>query len=143
MIPTRFALAFLCVLPAVAVESPARVGAPVVASFMYACASDEPRPTLTTERVGAGVFPARAASATVEVFELGRTPVRAGDVIGEVRVRANSGRTSDDELLAWAKRGARSLGGDAVVGWAVDDAAASGAGPVGLLCGTAKVVRWR
>ena len=132
MIPSRFALAFLCVLPAVAVESPARVGVPVVASFMYACASDEPRPTLTTERVGSGVFPARAASATVEVFELGRTPVRA-----------NSGRTSADELLGWAKRGARSLGGDAVVGWTVDDAAASGAGPVGLLCGTAKVVRWR
>ena len=57
---------------------------------------------------------------------------------------ASGSRTSIDELTDWAKRGARRLGGDAIVNVIVDDAASvqPKAGPVGLLCLTASVVSW-
>ena len=47
MILNRLALAALCVLPALATRLPAP-GTPIVATFMYACDSEEPRPKLTT-----------------------------------------------------------------------------------------------
>jgi hypothetical protein len=59
-------------------------------------------------------------------------------------VLASGSRTSVDELTDWAGRGARQLGGDAIVDVSCDDAAHAQpkAGPVGLLYLTASVVRW-
>lgn len=142
MILNRLALAALCVLPALAVKLPAP-GAPLVATFMYACDSEEPRPSLTTRYTGEGRPSPRDKAAPVFVYERGSEPTRAFKVIGEVRVLANSSRTSADDLKSWAQRGARQLGGDAVVSLVIDDAAAAKAGPVGLLCATASVAQWQ
>jgi uncharacterized protein YbjQ (UPF0145 family) len=61
-----------------------------------------------------------------------------------VNVLASGSRTSVDELTDWARRGARQLGGDAIVNMTCDDAAHAQpkAGPVGLLYLTATVVSW-
>lgn len=142
MIVHRLVLAAICVLPVIPVASPTP-GAPIVASFMYACEADEPRPSLTMRYTGEGRSQRREATATVEVFERGHDPARSFRAIGEVRVRANSARTSTVELRRCAERGARELGGDALVDLVIDDAAALHAGPVGLLCATARVVQWR
>lgn len=142
MLLNRLMLAALCVLPALPMHA-SGPGAPLVASFMYACESAEPRPTLTTRYSGPGRPQPHDAQAPVDVFMAGQAPTRAFQVIGEVRVRANSGRTSTDELVQWTKRGARRLGGDLVVELVIDDAAALHAGPVGLLCTTARVAQWR
>jgi hypothetical protein len=142
MLLNRLMLAAVCVMPAIPVRAPV-AGAPLVASFMYACESEEPRPTLTTRYSEPGRPKPRDAQAPVEVFMSGQVPTRAFRVIGQVRVRANSGRTSTAELVQWTKRGARQLGGDLVVEMVIDDAAALHAGPVGLLCATARVAQWR
>jgi hypothetical protein len=141
MLLNRFALAAVCALPMLPLSVPTP-GAPLVASFMYACDAEEPRPSLTTRFSGEGRPKPRGADAHVEVFERGHEPTRTYRVIGQVRVRANSGRTSTDELVRWTKRGARELGGDLVVGLVIDDAAALRSGPVGLLCATADVAQW-
>jgi hypothetical protein len=59
-------------------------------------------------------------------------------------VLASGPRTSVDILTDWARRGARRLGGDAIVDVNVDDAAHAQpkGGPVGLLYLTASVVSW-
>lgn len=138
----RLALAALCVLPALAVKSPAP-GAPLVATFIYACESEEPRPSLTTRYTGEGRPRAREKDAPVYLYERGQDPERPFQVIGEVRVVANSSRTTPDQLKQWAQRGARQLGGDALVSVVVDDAGAIKAGPVGVLCATASVAQWQ
>ncbi len=139
----RLALATLCVLPALG----ARVHTPrtsYVASFMYACDSSVSDPYLRTRSTVAKPLKPRPTSSLVEVFERGRTPTRHFQAVGEVQVLASSGRTTADELTDWARRGARKLGGDAIVDMACVDAASARprAGDIGLLYVTGTVVRW-
>lgn len=140
---SRLAVLALCLLPAVGVRLPARP-APVVASFIPACEDATPRPRLRTTFTAAGRPRPRAASAPIEVFQSGQSPTRKYLPLGEVSVLASSSRTSVDDLTEWAQRGARRLGGDAIVDVRWDDAASvrPKAGPVGLLYLTAQVVRW-
>lgn len=140
---SRLALFALCLLPAFGVSLPARP-ASVVATFLYSCDASSPQPRLRTTYTAAGRPKARPGSAPVEVFHRGQEPARKFVPIGEVSVLAGGPRTSVDDLTDWAKRGARRLGGDALVQVASDDAASMQpkAGPVGLLCLTATVVRW-
>lgn len=139
----RLALFSLCLLPALAVSLPARPSS-VVATFMYSCDASNPDPRLRTTWTAEGRPRPRAKSATVEVFWAGKSPAKQYDPIGEVSVLASGPRESVDELTEWAKRGARKLGGDAIVNVSYDDAASvkPKAGPVGLLYLTATVVRW-
>lgn len=144
MILNRLALAALCVLPALATRLPAP-GTPIVATFMYACDSEEPRPKLTTHYTGEGRPQPKPKDAPVWLYEKGQEPGRAFEVIGEVQVLSSSSRTGPDVLKDWAIRGARELGGDAVVAVVVDDAGSVSpkAGPVGLLHLKASVARWQ
>lgn len=139
----RLALVSFCLLPALSLGLPAR-HANVVATFMYSCDASNPRPKVRTRWTAEGRPRPRDKSATVEVFEAGMPPSRKYDPIGEVSVLASGSRTSVDELTDWAKKGARQLGGDALVNVSFDDAASvkPKAGPVGLLYLTATVVRW-
>jgi len=139
----RLALFTFCVLPALGVSLPAR-HSNVVATFMYSCDASSPEPEVRTTWTAEGRPRPRAKSARVEVYPAGISPGRQYDVIGEVSVLASSSRTSVDELTDWAKRGARRLGGDAIVNVSYEDAASAKpkAGPVGLLYLTATVVRW-
>jgi hypothetical protein len=71
-------------------------------------------------------------------------PARGFRIVGAVQVLASSGRSSVGELTECASRGARKLGGDAIVDVSVVDAASARpkAGDVGLLYLTASVARW-
>lgn len=139
----RLALFALCLLPAWAVSVPARQSN-LVTSFIFSCDASDPEPRLRTTYTAEGRPRPREKSATVEVYEAGKSPARKYDAIGEVSVLASGSRTSADELTHWAMRGARKLGGDALVNLSCDDAASvkPKAGPVGLLYLTATVVRW-
>lgn len=139
----RLALFALCLLPALAVSVPAR-HSNVVATFVYSCDASNPDPRVRTTYTAAGRPKPRAKSSTVEVFWGDKSPAKPYDAIGEVSVLASGPRTSVDDLTEWAKRGARRLGGDAIVNVSYDDAASvkPKAGPVGLLYLTATVVRW-
>jgi len=139
----RLALFAFCLLPALGVSVPAR-HSNVVASFVFSCDASDPEPRLRTTYTAEGRPRPRDKSATVEVFQPGMLPARKFEAIGEVSVLASGSRTSVDQLTHWAIRGARKLGGDALVNVNWDDAASMKpkAGPVGLLCLTATVVRW-
>jgi hypothetical protein len=140
---SRFALLTCCLLPAVGVSVPVRHTL-VVATFTYACDASNRAPRLRTTFTAAGKPRPRSKSSWVEAFDKGQAPARKYVTIGEVSVLASGPRTSIDELTDWARRGARQLGGDAIVNVSVDDAAhvQPKAGPVGLLCLTASVVSW-
>jgi len=139
----RLVLLTCCLLPAVGVSVPAR-HANVVATFIYSCDASNPDPRLRTTYTAAGKPRPRSKSSPIEVFNRGQAPARKYVAIGEVSVLASGSRTSVDELTEWAKRGARRLGGDAIVNVSWDDAAHAQpkAGPVGLLYLTASVVSW-
>jgi hypothetical protein len=111
---------------------------------MYSCDASDPEPRLRTTYTAAGRPRPRSKTFWVETFPQGEAPARKYVVIGEVSVLASGSRTSVDELTDWAKRGARRLGGDAIVNVSWDDAAhvQPKAGPVGLPYLTATVVRW-
>jgi hypothetical protein len=140
---SRLALVALCVLPAVGVGLPGSRPL-VVASFIHSCDASDPEPRLRTTYTAEGRPRPRPESAAVEVFESGSPPARRYVVIGEVGVLASGSRTPVSELTDWARRGARRLGGDALVELSYDDAASvrPAAGPVGLLYLKATVVRW-
>jgi hypothetical protein len=140
---TRLALLSFCLLPALGAAVPTR-HANVVASFIYSCDASDPDPRLRTKWTAPGRPKARPKSSPVEVFQHGEAPARTFVRLGDVNVLASGSRTSVDELTDWAKRGARQLGGDAIVDVSCDDAAhvQPKAGPVGLLYLTATVVRW-
>ncbi len=144
LIPNRLCLALLCVLPAIGVGRPGRP-AGVVATFLYSCDASNPEPRVRTKFTAQGRARPRPKSASVEVFRRGQPPARAFVAIGTVDVLASGSRTSVDELTEWARKGARRLGGDAIVDVSWDDAASvrPKAGPVGLLYLTANVVRWQ
>jgi hypothetical protein len=139
----RLVLLTLCLLPAFGVGVAGRP-ANVVATFFYSCDASDPDPRLRTTYTAPGRPHARPKSSPVEVFHRGQSPARKYVPIGEVNVLASGSRTSVDQLTDWARRGARQLGGDALVNVAWDDAAQvqPKAGPVGLLYLTATVVRW-
>jgi uncharacterized protein YbjQ (UPF0145 family) len=139
----RLALLTCCLLPAVGVSVPAH-HANIVATFIYSCDASDPAPRLRTTYTAPGKPRPRPKGASVEVFEEGKAPARKYVRIGEVNVLASGSRTSVDELTDWARRGARQLGGDAIVNMTCDDAAHAQpkAGPVGLLYLTATVVSW-
>jgi len=75
-----------------------------------------------TRYTAAGKPARRAKASLVEVFQRGQTPPRRYEVVGEVQVLATSSRTSVDQLTDYAIRGARTLGGDVIVGVSVCDA---------------------
>lgn len=140
---TRMLLLAFCLLPLFGFSF--RGGRPAyVASFISSCDASDPRPRLRTHYTAPGRPVARPDSAAVGVYARGAAPPRKYAVIGDVNVLASGSRTSVEELTDWAKRGARRLGGDALVDLSYDDAASvkPAAGPVGQLYLTATVVRW-
>jgi len=139
----RVLLLSACLLPAIGLPMPTRP-AGVVATFLYSCDASPPRPRLRTTWTAPGRPSPRPDSSTVEIFRRGQDPARKFVTLGEVSVLASGPRTSVAELTRWAQRGARRLGGDAIVDVSWDDAASvrPKAGPVGLLYLTASVVRW-
>jgi len=139
----RLVLLTCCLLPALGVTVPAR-NSSLVASFMYSCDASDPQPRLRTKFTATGRPHARPKAFPVEVYAEGQAPARKYVAIGEVSVLASGSRTSVDELTEWARRGARRLGGDAIVNVSWDDAAhvQPKAGPEGLLYLTASVVSW-
>lgn len=139
----RLVLLTIYLLPALGVGVPGRHTG-VVASFIHSCDASAPDPRVRTTYTAPGRPRSRPPSAPVEVFERGQAPARQHVPIGEVSVLASGSRTSVAELTEWAQRGARRLGGDAIVDVSWDDAAhvKPKAGPVGLLYLTATVVRW-
>ena len=143
LLSPRLLLASCCLLPALSLGVPTR-HSNFVASFIFSCDASNPHPKLRTTWTAEGKPRPRDKSATVEVFEAGALPSRKYDAVGEVSVLASGSRTSIDELTDWAKKGARKLGGDALVNLSWDDAASvkPKAGPEGLLYLTATVVRW-
>lgn len=141
-LPRALLLSF-CLLPAFGAGVPARHTG-VVASFIYSCDASNPDPRVRTSYTAEGRPRPRPNSATVEVFQRGQVPSRAYVAIGEVSVLASTSRWSVEALTDWAKRGARRLGGDAILDVSWDDAASvrPPAGSVGRLYLTATVVRW-
>lgn len=139
----RLALLACCVLPALGIGVRTK-HASFVASFMYACDASNPDPRVRTTYTAAGRPEPRAKGAAVEVFPFGQPPTRKHTPVGEVSVLASSGRMTVAELTEWAQRGARKLGGDAIVDVQCEDAASvrPKAGPVGLLYLSARVVHW-
>ena len=139
----RLALLAFCLLSAIGVGVPTRHTS-FVASFMYSCDASDPEPRLRTVYTAAGKPRPRSKTSLVEVYSQGQAPDRKYVKIGEVGVLASGSRTPVDVLTDWAKRGARQLGGDAIVDVSWDDAAhvQPKAGPVGLPYLTATVVRW-
>jgi hypothetical protein len=139
----RLVLLAYCLLPAVGVSVPAG-HTNFVATFMYSCDASDPEPRLRTTYTAAGRPRPRSNTSWVETFPQGQAPARKFVVIGEVSVLASGPRTSVDQLTDCAKRGARRLGGDAIVNVSWDDAAhvQPKAGPVGLKYLTASVVSW-
>lgn len=141
--PTRIALLAFAVLPALGFSAPSHPG--VVATYTFSCDAGSPRPRLRTLYTGEGRAHPRPASAPVEVFERGTPPPRPYIKIGDVSVLASDSRQSIEDLTLWAQRGARQLGGDAIVDASWNDAASvkPPAGAVGLRYLTADVVRWQ
>ena len=139
----RLVLLTFCLLPALGAGAPGG-RANVVASFIHSCDASNPDPRLRTTFTAEGRPRPRPESAPVEVFERGQSPARRYVAIGHVNVLASGSRTPVTELTEWAQRGARRLGGDAIVDVSWDDAASvtPKAGPVGLLYLSATVVRW-
>ena len=140
----RLALVTLCLLTAVAVELHS-APRPLLASFMYSCDASAPRPHVTTKYTAAGRPRAKPDLAPVAIYERGKSPDRAYETLGEVHVLAAGSRMSVSELDSWAIKGARKLGGDAIVDVWYEDAAqvSPKAGDPGLLYLSASVVRWQ
>src|SRR5438046_406964 len=110
----RFAALMLCALPAlgIGVRTP---HSNFVATFFYACPGSEPAPRVRMTYAVASRPRPRAASSPVDIYVRGQAPNRRYQLVGEVDVLAGSGRTSIRELTDHASRGARRMGGDAIV----------------------------
>ncbi len=139
----RALLLAACLLPALGLAMPGRPG--LVATFASSCDSGSPHPRMRAIYTAEGKPHARPASTPIEMFGRGAAPERKFVKIGDVSVLASDSRQAVDELTDWAKRGARQIGGDAIVNVGWNDAASvkPPAGPVGLKYLTADVVRWQ
>ena len=140
----RIGLLALCVLPALAFG--ARLpGALPVATYMSACGGSGQSPTVRTSYSTSHRPAPRPRGALVEVFHHGdASPTRAYEPVGWVSVLAHVDGTGPSELTDRAIQAAREMGGDALVGVEIDDAASlhPPAGAVGRLGIFALVVRW-
>ena len=141
--PNRIALLALCALPALGfgLQVP---GAMPVATYMSACGGSGQSPTVRTSYSTSHRPPRRPKSAPVEVFQGAAKPTRAYEAVGWVSVVAHVDGTGPEVLTDRAMQAAREMGGDALVGVEVDDAASlhPPAGAVGRLGLRASVVRW-
>lgn len=139
----RIGLVALCVLPALGFD--ARVpGSLPAATYISACGGSGQSPTVRTRYATSHRPPRRPKSAPVEVFHGAASPTRTSDVVGWVSVVAHVSGTGPAELTDRAIQAAREMGGDALVGVQIDDAASlrPPGGPVGRLGLRALVVRW-
>lgn len=141
--PNRIALLTLCALPALGfgIQLP---GALPVATYISACGGSGQSPTVRTSYSTPHRPPRRPKSAPVEVFHGAASPTRAYESVGWVSVVAHVDGTGAGELTDRAMLAAREMGGDALVGVQIDDAASlrPPAGAVGRLGLRALVVRW-
>ena len=139
----RIGLLALCLLPALGfgMQVP---GAVPVATYISACGGSGQSPTVRTSYSTSHRPPRRPQSAPVEVFHGAASPTRAYESVGWVSVVAHVDGTGADELTDRAMNAAREMGGDALVGVEIDDAASlhPPAGAVGRLGLRAVVVRW-
>lgn len=104
-------------------------------------------PKIKSHYSGTGRPIARDPRIRVEVFLAGREPGWDYAVVGDVEVMARSRNTSVINMLDYARREARKLGGDAVVDVRIQQAMeaspdACGGSPVKGLTLTGKVVTW-
>lgn len=104
-------------------------------------------PKVSSHYSGPGRPIARGRYARVDVFLAGEDPGRRYGVLGDVEIRARSRNTSLHNLLDYARREARKLGGDAVVEVRSQRAIQASRGacagaPVTRLTLTGRVVRW-
>jgi hypothetical protein len=126
----------LCLLPAFG------FGSSSVLSFVPGCGLLPPK--VTSVYTGIGEPIARPRDARVEVFLAGNLPNRLYVELGQLEVLTRSRNTSLDNMLEYAKREARKLGGEAIVDvW--PRAVQSNGRPVdprGRRILTAKIVKW-
>lgn len=114
-------------------------------TFVPGCELIPPR--ITTHYVGPGRPMPRDQYAPVDVFLAGKEPGMSYTVLGHVEIRARSRNTSLSNMLDYARREARKLGGDAVVEIRSEQKTQAARGPCAgspvtrrVLTGT--VVRW-
>ena len=137
----RHVILALSILPIVGIQ-PGDRPARLPASFFFACPSSSST-TVRTQSYERGAKP-RDDSDPVEVFLGELEPTRPYQVIGAVQVFARSNYTRYPVQLDEAMKAARRLGGDAIIRVRIEDAAdvRPDPGSRGLLCVTAKIVRW-
>ena len=104
-------------------------------------------PKVSSHYVGPGGPIARDRRVGVDLFLAGRMPDRHSVSLGDIEIRARSRNTSVINLLEYARREARRLGGDAVVNVHIDQAlqpsrAPCAGTPAARLTLTGQVVRW-
>ena len=140
--PNRIALLALCALPALGFGL--APGSLPVATYISSCGGSGQSPTVRTSYATSHRPAPRPKSAPVEVFQGAAKPTRAYDSVGWVSVVAHVSGTGPGELTDRAMQAAREMGGDALVGVQIDDAASlhPPAGAVGRLGLRAVVVRW-
>lgn len=104
-------------------------------------------PKISSHYSGPGRPIARDRYARVDVFLAGESPGRSYVILGDVEIRARSRNTGLGNMLDYARREARKLGGDAVVEIRSQQEIQTGRGPCAgapatrrTLTGT--VVRW-
>lgn len=142
--PNRIALLALCALPALGFGMHVP-GAVPLATYINACGGSGQSPTVRTSYATPHRPARRPKGAPVEVFHQGAaSPTRAYESVGWVSVVAHVDGTGPSELTDRAIQAAREMGGDALVGVQIDDAASlrPPVGAVGRLGLRASVVRW-
>lgn len=133
----------MCLLPAVELTiSPLdlRARGPatgiVIPTFVPGCELIPPR--VSSVYTGKGHPRARRDDARIEVFLAGERPNREFVVVGELEVATGNRNTSLSNLIEYARREARRLGGDAIV----DVRPPASTDRPGKRVLTAKVVSW-
>lgn len=93
----------------------ARVGVVVILAIgiSFGCAMRPPE--IKSMYIGAGQPMARADSAWVDVFLRAEPPTRPYVIVGTVEVMTERSKRPMDEMLEYARREARKLGGDALI----------------------------
>ena len=84
------------------------------------CATMMLPPQIKTMYTAAGTPTPRADSALVEVFMKDNAPTRAYDVLGQVEIATENESRTLENMLDFARKEARRLGGDALVGLDTD-----------------------
>jgi len=92
----------------------------VLTAVASSCATTMPPPNINTMYTATGTPTPRPDSALVEVFMKGNAPKREHEVLGQVEIATENQSRTLEEMLNYARKEARRLGGDALVGLDTD-----------------------